>query len=129
MRRKAAQSRRIAGCDHRTTGQIGVRNEKCVDSEFGSGADRAQQLPRSNRGPCVDRVHLGALTTRGCEDARVGSSTANHFGEYRCHGCDGQVSCAHLYDQGYHPISSVIGPVHQRRNGLAVKQQHSGDLG
>jgi hypothetical protein len=125
---KAPQIVGVARGDDRPSAQVSVGQEEGIDRHLRPGADRSEQLPGSHAHATVDMVDLDPLTSQTGEHADISRSTADHFGEDSRDRCDRQVPRSHLHHECSDPIPATIRPVGNRRDGLAVEQEHSTGL-
>ncbi len=56
------------------------------------------------------------------EHTRICRTATHHLGQHRCHGCDRQLSPAHLGDQRSDPVTTRNRPLCHRQQRLAVQQ-------
>ncbi len=125
---KASQVVGVATGNDRTSAQVRVGHEEGIDRHLRPSADRSEQLPGSHAHATVDRMDLDPLTSQTGEHTGISRSTADHLGEDSRDRCDRQVPRSHLHHERSDPIPAEGRPVGNRRDGLAVEQEHSTGL-
>jgi len=124
-RSEATQVVRVARGDDRSSSQVCIRDQECVNGHLRSGTDRSEQLAGAYTDTRVHRVDFHPVPAKAGEQSGVSRSAPNDLGQDRSNSRDRQLPRSHLGDQGPDTIASMIGTVSDCRDRLAVEQQHS----
>ena len=114
----------INRCDQAPTGEVCGGHEKRVDRQLGSGARSFEELPRTNPRRTADVVKLHTFAPQDGEHRSVGRPPPQDLGEHGCRGADRSVQVPHPLHQCTDPVPPSDRTVRDRRERLAVEQQH-----